>query len=476
MNDKEMFMEFRSWIISQTDPAYRIEEINEDKIDYVTDAAAAHVEFFHLEYEIISFTIESPKSEEPLFFLHFELKDLDHAKQLFNEMIQSLKNAASRVTYKVLLSCTSGFTTSFFADKLNTAAQTLDLDYAFSAVSYNELFEAAADQDIILLAPQIGYLLKKAKEILKDKIVLQIPTDVFATYNTNRVMDILKEEIEAREKPAEIIEDIHDPEWDSTIMILAVVKENGKYIIHYRGAEQEAPLERGKIVKETLSLNDIEDVLDVMFIKYPKIKGVTIAAPGIVTNGHLTLPTAGILDVDIVGRFTEKYRRPFILCNDANAAAVGYYANHRDCGDLLLYYHPLGNVIGGAGIVLDGKLHVGKNDFAGEVISYIKLLNFSEDRFDLARTPEGITEYVTKVTVPMIASIGPDTLVVYCDLLTDTDELKECIGKYIPEKYIPEIHKIGSSLWELFYGAGVLLYNLLHGNIEYRPDLENYRK
>lgn len=67
-------------------------------------------------------------------------------------MIQSLKKAGSEVRTKVLLSCTSGFTTSFFADKLNDAAKTLGPDYDFSAVPYVELFEAAQDQDVILLA------------------------------------------------------------------------------------------------------------------------------------------------------------------------------------------------------------------------------------------------------------------------------------------------------------------------------------
>ncbi len=465
MTDKEMLKEFRNWILKQTDPAYTINEISEDKVDFVTETATAHVEFFHLEYEIVSFTIESPKSEEPLFFLHFEMKDLEHAEQLFTEMIQSLKNAASKVTTKVLLSCTSGFTTSFFADKLNTAANAIDLDYSFSAVSYNDLFEAAADQDVILLAPQIGYLLKKAKEILNDKIILQIPTDVFATYNANRMLDLIKEELTAKQKAEEVVEDIHDPEWDSTIAILAIAKNNGKYVIHYRGAEGENPLERGVIVKETLNIQDLEDVLNVMFIRYPQIKGVAIVSPGTVAGGRLTLPPAKIFDQDIVGLFKEKYRCEFVLCNDANALALGYYANHKDCGDLLVYYHPLGNVVGGAGMIIDGKLHTGKNDIAGETVTYTKLLNFSEDRFDLARTPEGIVEYVTKVTVPMIATVGPKTLAIYCDLLTSEEELKNSIEKYIPEQYMPEIHKVKDNLWTLFYGAGVALYNRLHGNL-----------
>ena len=32
-----------------------------------------------------------------------------------------------------------------------------------------------------------------------------------------------------------------------------------------------------------------------------------------------------------------------------------------------------------------------------------------------------------------------------------------------------------SRFWELFYGAGVLLYNVLHGTSKYREDLNEYR-
>ena len=476
MTDREMYEIYRKWILEQTDPAYRIDEKSEDEIDFVTENAVGHVQFYHLEYEICALTIETEKSDEPVFFLHFEIKDLDHARDLFTQMIASLKKAGEDNKIKVLLSCTSGFTTSFFASRLNEAAGTLGLEYEFDAVPYTDLFEAAQDRDVVMLAPQIGYLLKKAQEVLKDKIIIQIPANVFATYNANQTFDLIREELDKKEKAEEVIEDIHDPEWDSSIAIVAIIRRNRKFEIHWRGADLEKPIERGAAVKDELNLKDLEDVLDVLLIRHPQIKGVAIVAPGIVFEGRLTLPTVKIYDVDIVGEFTKKYGRTFILCNDANAAAVGYYANHRDCGNLLAYYHPLGNVVGGAGLVINGNPVFGRKDFAGECANYLKTLNFSEDRYDLARTPEGIVELITKLVLPMICTVGPDTLAVYCDLLTDPEELKESLKKYIPERHLPEITKMDSRFWELFYGAGVLLYNVMHDNYSYREDLKEFRK
>ena len=468
MTDREIYEIYRKWILEQTDNAYSIREKSEDEIDFVTDAAVGHVQFYHLEYEICALTIESEKADEPLFFLHFEIKDLDHAKDLFTQMIATLKKAGENTKVKVLLSCTSGFTTSFFADKLNEAASTLSLDYDFSAVPYTELFEAAQNKDIVMLAPQIGYLLKKAQEVLKDKIIIQIPASVFATYNVTQTIELIKEKLAERQKTEEVVEDIHDPEWDSSIAIVAIIRRNRRFEIHYRGADLEKPIQRGVAIKDELNLKDLEDVLDVLLIRHPQIKGN-------VYEGRLTLPSVKIFDVDIVGEFTKKYGRTIILCNDANAVAVGYYANHRDCGNLLAYYHPLGNVVGGAGLVINDMPVFGKMDFAGECANYIKTLNFSEDRYELARTPEGIVELITKLVLPMVCTIGPDTLAVYCDLLTDPEELKNSLKKYIPERHLPEIVKMDSRFWELFYGAGVLLYNVLHGNNEYREDLKEYR-
>ena len=45
--------------------------------------------------------------------MHFQLKDEEHTKTLFYEMEQALETLESERKIKVLLSCSSGFTTSF---------------------------------------------------------------------------------------------------------------------------------------------------------------------------------------------------------------------------------------------------------------------------------------------------------------------------------------------------------------------------
>ena len=65
MTDREMYEIYRRWILDQTDPFYKIDEKSEDEIDFVTESAVGHVQFYHLEYEICALTIETEKSDEP---------------------------------------------------------------------------------------------------------------------------------------------------------------------------------------------------------------------------------------------------------------------------------------------------------------------------------------------------------------------------------------------------------------------------
>ena len=44
----------------------------------------------------------------------------------------------------------------------------------------------------------------------------------------------------------------------------------------------------------------------------------------------------------------------------------------------------------------------GKTIYIDPMANYLKTLNFSEDRYDLARTPEGIVELITKLVLPLV--------------------------------------------------------------------------
>ena len=174
---------FVKYIMSRKDPAYTIGKFRDDEgehIGYSTSYAIGSVTMHEIgTMTVTELKIVRLKDDKTVFYLHFELKDLDHARDLFEEMIDTLKAMKKEDRITVLLCCTSGITTSYFNSRLKEAQSLLELNYNFKAVSYNRLYMDSYDADVILLAPQIGYLRDKVAEILDDKIVKTIPASVF---------------------------------------------------------------------------------------------------------------------------------------------------------------------------------------------------------------------------------------------------------------------------------------------------------
>ena len=158
--------EFRQWVLTQTSPNYRmfVSEKDENVIVIETSYCRGEVTFFPMD--IIQLYVLNLVTNRHVFYLHFQMHTLEHAMKLFDEMLECVKELTAKPPVRVLLSCTSGLTTGFFAQKLNESDQLLSLNYEFSAVSYGNLYQTASQYDIILLAPQISYIYDTAQKIL----------------------------------------------------------------------------------------------------------------------------------------------------------------------------------------------------------------------------------------------------------------------------------------------------------------------
>ncbi len=130
--------------------------------------------------------------------MHFELNDEKHAKQLYDEMVETLIGLKNEKTLKVLLSCSAGLTTAMFAENLNTMADLTGIDYHFYAVPYLNIYEEVEKYDIVLIAPQIGYIYERLKNSLHDKLVLQIPTALLASYDAMATLNFIRKELDLK--------------------------------------------------------------------------------------------------------------------------------------------------------------------------------------------------------------------------------------------------------------------------------------
>ena len=182
----------REWILFQKYDSCDVKRVN-DNIILETKYGIGHVNFY--DDCIIELNVENKTTHETCFFIHFQMNNFHHALGLLKEMKECLETLIEHKKTKILLSCSSGFTTGFFAEKLQEGADLLNKDLAFNAVAYSELFDVANDYDMILLAPQVSYMLSKVQKVLKYKIVLTLSSTLFGKYDVSNTFRFIEEEL-----------------------------------------------------------------------------------------------------------------------------------------------------------------------------------------------------------------------------------------------------------------------------------------
>jgi cellobiose PTS system EIIB component len=74
----------------------------------------------------------------------------------------------------ILLCCAAGMSTSLLVTKMEAYAKTQGIDGKIWAVSANEVNKHVDDADVLLLGPQVRYMLPKMKKVGEEK---GIPVD-----------------------------------------------------------------------------------------------------------------------------------------------------------------------------------------------------------------------------------------------------------------------------------------------------------
>jgi len=441
--------DFQSWIQSHNTADYHIVVENENLIKLTTDYGEAHITFTLIEEStIVEFNITSYKDNSIKFYLHFELNDENHAKQLYDEMIETLVGLKEEKTLKVLLSCSAGLTTSMFAESLNQMAEMLNLDYHFDAVSYISIYEEVENYDVILIAPQIGYMLKRLKESLPTKLVLQIPTSVFAAYDALSAIQFLQSELETfykdneKEKKQECV---HCAKHEKRILSIAFLNNKTQTRIYYRLYDKGEIIDSHLIIKSQMDIYDLYDIIDTILLKHSYIDIIGIATPGIVEDNKILKEPASGKIIDIRKDFEEKYNIDVFVYNNANAAAVGFSLEHPEYDNIIFHSQPFGFGVGGQGIIVDKKIVRGKNGIAGELKYFIRRMQLSDDVHKLACNERGAIEILTKSLLPTLAIFGPEAVAISSPMTPDVNEIKKALTSFIPEEFLPEFYCIKES-------------------------------
>ena len=439
----DILNEFKQKILSTNFSEGTISEIG-GNIEIKTPYAVGKINFYELEVNIVEMSVTNLADEENKFYLHFELRDLAYAEELFSEMLDTLVDLKNQQKLKILLSCTGGLTTGFFADKLNEAAELLSLDYEFNAVPFHKLYNAGFDYSVILLAPQIAYQLKTAQDILHDKLVLKIPPKVFASYDSGEMLNFIRAESDNWNKTVEeraimkvragLIKN------DAKILSIAVLPSHNQTRIAYRIYKNGAPLFEETVIKGKLNvIRDLQDILDTVGCRCKKFDAVGIAISGAVHDGHLDLKDfMNSPETNLQKLLEDKYKVPVTLTNNLKSAALGYYVQQDKFENILFVSRPRGFRSSGLGMVLNGKVFDGAHNMAGEIRYIMQSVVDAEDwEENNIVDPVKVLDAISFEIRAGIAIVDPQLICVRSELTPDLEKIKDKVKEHIPAEYLP---------------------------------------
>lgn len=183
---------FRKWVYFEVinDPRLIIEQYDERtfKIFYKNRVARFVVWPIGVIEEAIN------EGDNLLFYLHYQFYNFHFSKDLFYRMINKLTEEVNQEEQKILLCCSGGMTTGFFAEKMNKYSVLNQLKYHFHATSAHDLDNVYNDYEVILLAPQLRYKVFEFTEKYKPSIVMSIDPVTFATYDCQALLKQIEED------------------------------------------------------------------------------------------------------------------------------------------------------------------------------------------------------------------------------------------------------------------------------------------
>ncbi|MCD8326983.1 MAG: hypothetical protein LUC90_09995 [Lachnospiraceae bacterium] len=177
-----------------------------NKLWLESDERTGVIEFYDAdEYapeDILELTGYDKKTGKRIYYLHFELHDLSFVLDRLGNFFAFIyggeqvavdsgrKEQGKAPVRNVAFCCTSGWTSTHFAEKIQEIFDEKNINIRVHAGDYTEMETIVQENDRVLLAPQIGYMLPDLKRLYGDKIEV-VETGDFATQNYGHIVEKL---------------------------------------------------------------------------------------------------------------------------------------------------------------------------------------------------------------------------------------------------------------------------------------------
>lgn len=143
---------------------------------------------------VVEEIILNKSDQEIIYYLHFAFLDFNQGTKMINDLIIHF-NSLNNTFKKILICCSCGLTSSFFAYKLQEYINLNKQAFVIDAIGIDTLNKnKEKEYDLILLTPQVNY--QKATLINKLKTsIVSIPIRDYACNNYLNVLSIINNNI-----------------------------------------------------------------------------------------------------------------------------------------------------------------------------------------------------------------------------------------------------------------------------------------
>ncbi|MBR3318611.1 MAG: ROK family protein [Atopobiaceae bacterium] len=471
-------VEYMDWIAGQAVEGYALSKTDADHIRLRGEFAVGEVSVYRFENmpEIVEMRVESTESGEVAYFLHFELLDLERAKELFSEMAAALVELREGTTTHVLLCCTVGMTTTLFASKLNEAAKALSLDYVFEARALEQAKESGGQYAAVMLAPQVGFRRDEVAQAFPNAAVFEIPAKTFGRYDAGSalrtLLRVLGDNSLSTPDPTSL-DTTRGVANKKRIMLIALVHRPKVSSIYWHVYDHDKHVASGETHKPLLTPQDVSDVLATLSmhdLNANDLDAVCIASPGIVHHGKVSFSHfkgTRFSDINIAAWLSEHYGVRVLVVNNAHAAAVGCYLKQDKYHSVVFHAQHMGYPFGGQGIVVDGHLIHGRLGYSGNILPINNRLAElegigQEEKTRYAWRSDRMLPLLAEQLLPAITIAAPDAIYLNYDLVDDMDALREELAKHIEERYIPDLIHVNDYADRILLGEMGLVLQYLN--------------
>lgn len=417
----------------------------------VHELATAHVNVYELdEMDIVDLRIEQAADGETVFFLHFELTDLMRAKDIYYEMEEALEGIINRKVDHVLLCCTCGITTTYFASKMNETAVSLGLDYDFEALPIEEAVERGNDYVAVLLAPQVGHRVAELQVKLPDAVVIELPGHIFGAYDAAQalrlVADAISERADMEADDRDSLRYARELSLGKRILVIShVVREQRESTLSYRIFDHGKITLSGRISRPKLGPGAVLDLVEkVTQSGWNTIDfdAIGLAVSERVVDGTVYMGDGDELDQDyedVARILSERWGTSVFLHNTGLAAAACCYLTQGSYESVGFHAQPLGNPVPTQGFVVDGRPYVGYGGMVGQMGYFLKGIYLHRNPEASSWHYEGVRELVVRYLTAIACTIAPEAIYVWCDLMPDLEDIERELRQILPKDAMPDL-------------------------------------